>query len=94
MGVDLMTQLGTDNKNKRRHKAGSTTWTYAEGKLSHSSDGIDFTLSSCDTLAVCNLLAAHYEEIVKEARREQRHTEELNPKSPGRYKTYVRPKPV
>ncbi len=86
--------LGLDNKRKAMHKAADdVTWTYADGLLSHTRDGVGFTLSSCDTLALANLLQAHYEEIVTYARREQRKTEEsLNPRNKGYYIQYERKK--
>ena len=71
MVVDM--RLGADNRNKTMHKAADNVlWTYAEGSLSHTRNGVGFTLSSCDTLALCNLLTAHYDEIVQAARAEQR----------------------
>ena len=92
MVVDAMTRrLGLDNKHKAMHKTGSTEFTYAEGQLSQNKDGLIFTLSAVDTLAVCNLLAAHYQEIVQCARAEQRCTEELNGnKYRGHYTLHTR----
>ena len=95
MAVDIMRTLGIDNKHKAKHKtADAVTWTYAEGCLSHTSDGIGFTLSAVDTLALCNLLHSHYQEIVSYARSEQRTTEEnASPKNKGYYSNYQRKKP-
>ena len=77
MSVD-MRHLGLDNKHKNMHKAGSTVWTYAEGQVSQNADGLVLTLSATDTLALCNLLYSHYEEIVKFARDEQRKQEYIS----------------
>ena len=75
MAVDVR-YLGADNKRKTMHKTASTTWTYAEGKLSHRLlKDEPVILSACDTLALCNLLHSHYDEIVREARHEQRNDE-------------------
>jgi len=71
-------RLGADNKAKAMHKADSTLWTYAQGQLSQMKDGLAFTLSASDTLALCNLLYSHYEEIVKFARDEQRKQEYIS----------------
>jgi hypothetical protein len=72
-----MLHLGADNKRKTTHTSGQMTWSYAQGKLSQAVGEDVRTLSSQDTLALTNLLYAHYSEIVQHARAEQRTAEEI-----------------
>ena len=59
-----------------KSNAGAIQWECADGRLMETGEhSYRFTLTACDTLALCNLLHDNYNEIVAEARKEQQQLE-------------------